>query len=806
MCSMIERTVLIARYHYQMSKPAKTVRFSPSLAALLVLPLLISSCSFWRDTTTYFNVYYDAQRHIDKYESGLIQSQSTESGAIAAVTTHRWLDEEYESRRALRLRGAVPPPVKLFYKSSELASRSGDVKHLDSAIILGSKILADKNPTKYVEGALFLTGKALYYKNDYSRARRKFNELLYKYPKTEFSAEVGRLLTQTLIATRQFDTATKVVLATIQRLEASGNKDDMPEARKMYAEVILLSGAENIAIAADQLELAEANLSEEDASRIAYERGNLRYIEGNWQEAEKAFTKAIAQSPDNFTVSESMISRALALRRLGRFNEAKKELEIVLSKVRYSASHPVANYELAVTVEEEGRAKAKSRFRDANFSQNIFPNIKQAYFVLDTTYRNVSQAIMVRSRFRQAELYRQMGELDTAARFANIIIGTKDFSSPEINDFVNERMRALQRFAQQKNILERTEKLERLIERARTSGSNILATMQREIRILAERQILGARWRPDGPNTITVEEETLIADAEARIKRERESAGEPVSMLRIVDTNRFVDSIRFIAAKAHYELGRSYDIFSEQMSASLEYREALDKKYFSMDTAKSNFNARTIFSWIELEHQRKNYQTRDSLVALLTSKYGESMYASAASRLYTRTDSAFSTGDLAFAGVMANMRTYGFEVQKPKLLEISNIYNHEDVAPRALYTIGIYFEEGTRYDSAVYYYNRVVKEYPFSKYAEEVRPRLNLASNTTKVQTIPPNINTNPDTSTDPNADQNIPVQMDQVDPNIINVQNDENGLKQVPVNIQSGGGIGLTPPGDVPPKTDKKK
>jgi hypothetical protein len=47
---------------------------------------------------------------------------------------------------------------------------------------------------------------------------------------------------------------------------------------------------------------------------------------------------------------------------------------------------------------------------------------------------------------------------------------------------------------------------------------------------------------------------------------------------------------------------------------------------------------------------------------------------------------------------------------------------------------------------------------------------------------------------------------MDQVDPNIINVQNDENGLKQVPVNIQSGGGIGLTPPGDVPPKTDKKK
>lgn len=763
-------------------------RSIPVVAVLLLLPIIISSCTFYRNTTTYFNVYYDAERHIDMYEDKLVQTQSTETGAIAAVTTHRWLDEEYESRRALRLRGTVPPPVKLFYQSKELTTRSGDVKHLDSAIILGSKILADKNPTKYIEGALFLTGKALYYKNDYSAARRKFNELLFKYPNTEFAPEVGRLLTKTLIITRQFDTATTAIIASIARLESSSEKEEIADSRKMYAEVILMRGAENIGLAAEQLELAEANLDKEEAARIAYERGALRYIEGNWAEAEKAFAKTIAGAPDIFTIGEAMIGHALALRRLGRFAEAKQELEDIISKIRFSASHPAAHYELAVTNEEESRDKAKGKFRDINYTQHLYPGVRQAYFALDTTYRNVSQAVMARSRFRQAELFRAMGEYDSGARVANIIIGTKDFSSPEINDFVNERMRALQRFAQQKNILERTEKLERLITRVRENGGNILGTLQREMRILAERQILGARWRPDGPNTITVEEEALIANAESRIKKEREASGEPISMLRITDTNKFIDSVKFAAAKAHFELGRAYEVFGEQQNAALEYFSVLDKTYSSTDTSKTNFNARTLFSWVELEHQRKNYVARDSLIAILTTKYGESQYASAASRLYTSTSSNESSGEKAYAVVIANIKSLGFEVQKPKLLEISNIFNHEDVAPRSLYAIGVHFEEASRYDSAVYYYNRVVREYPFSRYAEDVRPRLAIAAKTQ-------NVIMNPDPEITPEA---IPVQMEQVDPNRTVPQSDP---VTTPLDAQSPGGVGLNPQTKKAPK-----
>jgi len=209
----------------------------------------------------------------------------------------------------------------------------------------------------------------------------------------------------------------------------------------------------------------------------------------------------------------------------------------------------------------------------------------------------------------------------------------------------------------------------------------------------------------------------------------------------------------------------------------------------------TNFNARTIFSWVELEHQRKHFTTRDSLIEILTTKYGESQYASAASRLYTGTGTSESSGEKAYKAVTENIKTFGFEVQKPKLLEISNIFNHEDVAPRALYAIGIHFEEGARYDSAVYYYNRVVREYPFSRYAEALRPRLAIAVRPQVVKT----------SSTLESNVNDLPMQMDPVNANSSIPPLDSVGtIKGVPLNNSNG--INLTPGSTPPVKKDAKK
>ncbi len=714
-------------------------------ASLLFVSILslLNSCQTYRDTTTYFNVYYDAKRHLDIYEEKMAEPPPPQNGAIATITTHRWLDEEYESRRYALIRTGIIPQIKTSLKAnSELTQRSGDLKHLDSVVILGSKILADKHPSAYVEDALYIVGKALYYKSDFSGAKRKFNELFYKYPNTNYAPEVGRFLTRALLQTRQLDSASKSIALSVSRAEASGSKEDKAEAHKLYSEFLLSKNPESLTPAAEELGEAEKYVDDEEGSRLAFERGGLYYLDGNWSKAEAAFAVSIAKSSNGDDQGEAKVAHALALRRMQKYSEAKTELQEVLSKSRYTLSHPPALFEYTYTVDQEARSIVNDRLQETRYRVKYYPDVRNAYMVLDTTYRTTSQAIMVRSRFRQVELFRSMIEFDSAARLANAIIGTKDFSTQEINDYVNERMRALIRYAEMRNVIYRTGKLERLIERSRENGQNILATLQREIRTEAERQVL-PDWSPDGRVKPTPEQEQLIKEAENRIKHDREAAGSPVMALRITDTVRYMDSLRFVIAKAHFELGRSLETFTEQLSAVDEYRQAFDIKYVASDTSKNVFKARTLFTWIELDHQLKNFTERDSLITILQQNFGETVFAAQAGRLYSGNGSKESSGERAYSDGYVVLKKQGLEGIQP-LRQVSITYNHEDVAPRALYAIGLVFEEKGKIDSAVYYYRRVINEFPFSKYADEIRPRLPLAQSVQSTSRPVPNVNVAP--------------------------------------------------------------
>jgi outer membrane protein assembly factor BamD (BamD/ComL family) len=697
----------------------------PYLLFILVLAGIIG-CQPYRNFTTYFNVLYDARRHLEAYEEKVNEGPVADA-AIATVTTHRWLDEEYETRRvSIRHNGYAPAP-KLLPVQTAAANRSGNAKHLDSAIILGSKILADKNPSKYIEDALYIIGKAQFYKNDYSGAKRKFNELLFKFPETEYGPEVGMLLARTLVASKQLDTAESVIRRAVG--VQTDNRTTIADVNRLYAELLAAKYPDSLFLAVNALKKAEEYSSDNDAAQLAFERGALLYLDSKWSEATEAFDKTISRATDEFLRGEAMIARAQALRRSYKFEDAKQQLENVLSKTRYGTTHPPAHLERAVTVEEEARASVKNRLKESGFKRSHYANVRAAYNGLDTTYRNISQAIMARSRFRQAELFREMGEYDSAARIANLIIGTKDFSTPEMNDLVNERMRALVRFADNKVVVDRVVKVERLFERSKQSGQTLHQMNERDIRFEAERNILGPRFRPDTPPTFTPEEEELVKEAMVEIRKRRESEGDPFSAVRIGDTLRFVDSLRFSGAKARYELGRAYETFEEPHLARDEYMLAVGRTYNVLDTPKVNFQAQTYFAWIQLEDMLKNFGVRDSLITLLITRYGETAYAGQAVRLYGGKRGATSPGENAYAAAYEPFRRNGLSA-KPGMLNVALNYSHEDVAPRALYAIGLAFEEANHFDSAVVYYRRVLGSYPYSPYAELLRPRLTAASTT----------------------------------------------------------------------------
>ncbi len=744
-----------------------------NLPILLVIcfSVFIGSCTLFRNFTTYFNVLYLAQQHLDIYEEQLQKDQVAQSGAAAAITTHRWLDEEYLARQLYKKRTGLAMPITSFNKTTISTNRSGSTLHLDSAIILGSKVLADKKETKYIEDALFIVGKAQYYKNDFAGAKRKFNELLFRYPNTKYGTEVGMLLARSMMATNQFDTATSAIGNVLKSAEKSGDKTDISEAHKAYAELVLASSPDSLSVAAEQLRLSENGQSTDAASRLSYERGTLYFLDGKWTEAEQAFRTTIDRSSDAGVQGEALVGLGETLRRQKKFIEAKQVLQGILQKVRYSNSFPPAQYEYAYTVDLEARNSVGDDLRSSGYKLNYYPDVKLTYNALDTTYRTVSQAIMARSRFRQAEIFRGMGEYDSASHIANIILGTKDFSSAEMNDYVNDRIRALTRFAEWKLQLEKVDTVEHLLHKIRRPGSTMLQSVNREIRIEAEQKVLGTRWHPEQSPTITPEEEKLIIQYEDRIRKEKSSSTISAFSINFSDTTKYIDSIHSVAAHAHFELGRAYENFVEYPSAIAEYKEALRYNFMKQDSTINNFRAQVVFTWLELDHQIGDASQRDSLIGELTKNYGETMFAQQASKEFAGISGKDSPGEIEYRSAYSTLKSSGIDNARNAFLSIVTDHKHEDVAARSLYTLGVAYEDKARFDSAVVFYRRVMLEYPFSKYAEYLKPKMLYAlqerKNTPKATLLtPPQVVANPNVKVVKDSVNNAPNTRNPATPN----------------------------------------
>ncbi|HWF43197.1 MAG TPA: tetratricopeptide repeat protein [Candidatus Kapabacteria bacterium] len=686
-------------------------------SSLFILLLAgVAGCTFWHNFSTYFNTIYLAQQHIDAYEEQQQAIVPPNSNAAVAVQGHRWLDEEYEMRQLAISNGDVQPIEPTFSQSLSATKQINNV-HLDSAIILGSKVLADKKGTKYIEDALFIVGKAQFYKNDFAGARRKFLELLYKYPDTKYGAQVQVLLARSMLMNRQLDTAKAALGSAMAFGEKSGDKLVLSQIHRANAEYVYARNADSLTAIASELRQAEAGLSGEELARLAYQEGGVDYLNSDWPNAERAFQTVYESAKDDWLAGEGHIAHALALRREEKFDAATKELQQVVEKAKYGGSHPAARYELAYTQDIAARKAAGDNLKSDEFRTKYFPTLRLNYYVLDTSFKNSSAIIVARSKFRESDLYRQMGDYDSAARLAAGLIGTKDFSSPAMNEFVNQRASALGSFPRWRNEIVRVDSLE-----ARIKQKPGAKFEEATVHVRAMQEALGTRWQPQRPVPMTREDSIKVIQIETRLRREQNAP-----KLTISDTVKFIDSLHYLAGAAHYQLGRAYEAFQEYPNAREEYQTALAYRFVIPDTVKTALRAQAIYAWMQLEMHQKNNVVSDSLLDLLLSHYGQTIYAEQARTLYAAAKRN-SRGESAYKATYTVLRAQGIDAAKPSFLDIVLNYSKEDVAPRSLYAIGETYEEQEHYDSALTYYRKILQDYPYSSYAMALRPRLADAS------------------------------------------------------------------------------
>jgi tetratricopeptide (TPR) repeat protein len=729
--------------------PRVTLSFTFA-AAFLAFASALSGCAWWHNFSTYYNTVYLAETHLEAYEAQQRIIVAQNPSATVAVANHRWLDEERLMRQVGMRTGSVEPITPSFSQSLSATKQITNV-HLDSAIILGSKILADKKATKYKEDALFIVGKAQFYKNDFIGAERKFHELLANYPQTKYGAQVQVYLARSMLVNHDIDTAAM----TLERGLAATESNDPAVASTVHramAELIYAKNPDSLAAIAAELHKAEAGMQGEELARLAYQEGAVEYINGDWANAERAFQTTSNAAKDDWLAGEGRVAHALALREGGNLDAARAELAFVIAHAKYGGSQVAARFELAYTDELIARKAVGNDLRSMAFRDNYEHPMHAEYFALDTTYKSSSTPILSRVKFRQAEMYREMGFYDSAARIATSLISTKDFSSPAMNEYVSDRANSLISYSQWRRELDHIDTLEAAIKKSEVAPRHDVKVPGQDedanLHLQALQEVLGTRWNPAAPVQMTKMDSTRIRETETRLKQKAPQK------LVISDTAHFLDSLQFRAGTAHYQIGRAYETFGEIPEARAEYHEADSMNIGPMDTGRTALRAQTLYAWIELERQEKNQVMADSLLHELLSHYGQTMFAEQARILYVKS-TRNSPGELAYLGAYKSLRESGVTTAKPALLQVVTNFSQEDVAPRSLFAIGVSYEEVPQYDSALAYYKRVLKDYPYSSYALALRPRFADASTPSLLhspgRTVNPTITNNP--SSTPPAD-----------------------------------------------------
>ncbi|HHM24323.1 MAG TPA: tetratricopeptide repeat protein, partial [Bacteroidetes bacterium] len=155
---------------------------SGSLRKLLYPVLLLLFFAGQLGCGAYFNTFYNAQKYFKEAEKKrLKQQQTARRGGLNS-------SQRRSGRAPARARQTSIPEYK-------------------KAIEKGSKVLELYPNSRYVDDALMIIGKSLYYTNDFLKAKRKFEELLKYFPKSEYAPEARLWLAKTLIALKDYDSA-----------------------------------------------------------------------------------------------------------------------------------------------------------------------------------------------------------------------------------------------------------------------------------------------------------------------------------------------------------------------------------------------------------------------------------------------------------------------------------------------------------------------------------------------------------------------------------------------------------------------
>ncbi len=293
--------------------------------------IIVGSCARYNNFTAYFNTYYNMERLTKEAESEFeFQDEKKRVQPRIFIPQPEFYISPEESMG--------PPPFMTEMIVNKSKRQPVEIK-LDSVVIKGSKILATRPKSNYVEGSLYLMAKSFFYREDWMNSQIKCSELIDRFPAGELSPDAHLLFSKNLLVQRKFYAGEVMLSRTVDISWQKKRYDILSEAFRLQAELALFQNDLEKALRPYRQAIAQSDDGSMQA-KWQVDLAALLYRIGDFERAEKEFAKVSKFSPDYLQTFEAYLYRAGSLIRLGKFYEGDKILNDLAKDGKFEEWYP----------------------------------------------------------------------------------------------------------------------------------------------------------------------------------------------------------------------------------------------------------------------------------------------------------------------------------------------------------------------------------------------------------------------------------------------------------------------------------
>lgn len=379
-----------------------------ALLSFIFLSIAFSGCGVYRNFTTYFNTYYNAKAIFDQVEEDIqkkkvdvfafrddLQNNQQLGGQSAYQNRQTSPQSGYRSEQTYggnQLGGGNQ------YGSNQYGNQqsglsggslySGNASQdLTKVIEKCSKILQYEKESSYFPDALFMTGKALYYQQEYSKAQRKFTELA-GLGETDYANENKLWLAKTNLQLRNFDEGLKQ----LEEVKAKALEDDE---EKLFTDAsitkisFLIFREELPKAVIECKDYIQTSDNDEMKGLVSYQLGKIYQTLSDEQNALDTYASVLNYGPTLEVELRSKLEHARLLKDLEKVNESEEELSRMRDQGKFKNNLDEINIDLAQIYYETSRAEeAINLLKDVDTTYKMLPTSGIASMKLGEVYEH----------------------------------------------------------------------------------------------------------------------------------------------------------------------------------------------------------------------------------------------------------------------------------------------------------------------------------------------------------------------------------------------------------------------------------